>query len=262
LVKRFFSKAYIGLILAFLYMPILVLIVFSFNKSRTMSKWGGFTLSWYSELFNDPMILEALWITISVAVLSAIIATIIGTLAAIGIHNMRKGTRRIVTSISYIPKVTPDIVTGISLMLLFIFLKIPRGYFTLLLSHITFNIPYVIFSVMPKLKQMPASTYEAALDLGATPGYAMRKVLLPQIMPGIITGLLFAFTLSLDDFVVSLFTRQDINTLSIIIYSMARKGISPKINALSALMFVSIMALMITINFRTKRNGKKEGPKL
>ena len=246
--------------LLFLYAPIATLIIFSFNAGKTMGKWSGFSLKWYEQLFQDPSLMSALSTTLTIAVLSALIATVIGTLAAIGIHSMQKRTRSLVETATYIPMLNPDIVTGISLMLLFLFLRVSLGYTTLLLAHITFNIPYVIFSVLPKLRQMPQNLYEAALDLGCKPTRAMWKIIVPQIMPGIVTGAIFALTLSIDDFVVSYFTTQGVSNLSIAIYAMARRGISPKINALSAIIFVSIVTLLLIVNIRANRvqNGKEK----
>lgn len=257
--KRFLTKSYAALIYLFLYAPILILIVFSFNASKSRGNWAGFTLKWYIELFQDRQIMRALYYTMIIAVLSAVIATVIGTAAAISIHNMRKLKKKIVMNITYIPVVNPEIVTGLSLMLLFIFTNFQLGFISLLLAHITFNIPYVILSVLPKLKQLDKNLYEAALDLGATPFYAYRKVVLPEIMPGIITGLLLAFTLSVDDFVISFFTTgSGVSTLSIIVYSMARRGINPKINALSSLLFLTVLILLVIVNFRSGENKNKE----
>ena len=257
--KRFLARGYAALIYLFLYAPILILIVFSFNASKSRGNWAGFTLNWYLELFQDRQIMKALYYTMVIAVLSAIIATVIGTAAAIGIHNMKRLKKTIVMNLTYIPVVNPDIVTGLSLMLLFIFTNLQLGFVSLLLAHITFNIPYVILSVLPKLKQLDKNLYEAALDLGATPLYAYRKVVLPEIMPGIITGLLLAFTLSVDDFVISFFTTgSGVSTLSIIVYSMARRGINPKINALSSLLFLTVLILLVIVNFRSGENKNKE----
>jgi len=259
-VKDFLKRFYVFLIFAFLYAPIIVLIIFSFNDSKSRGNWSGFTLKWYRQLFHDQQIMNALYYTIIVAVVSSLVATVIGTAAAIGIHNMNKFKKAVIMNITYLPVMNPDIVTGISLMILFIFLRMELGFITLLLSHITFNIPYVILSVLPKLRQLNKHMYEAALDLGATPLYAYRKVILPQIMPGVITGLLLAFTLSLDDFIISFFTTgSGVANLSIVVYSMARRGISPKINALSTLMFVSVLLLLIIVNRRTSKdnNGKR-----
>ena len=256
MVMRFLKRAYVFLIFAFLYAPILVLIVFSFNESKSRAKWEGFTLKWYYELFQDRHIMSALYYTLLIAVLSSIIATIIGIIASLGIYQMRKVPQGLVLNLNYIPILNPDIVTGISLMVLFIFMKMNLGFATMLLAHITFNIPYVILSILPKLKQMNKHLYEAALDLGATPAEAFWKVILPEIMPGVITGFLLAFTLSLDDFVISFFTTgSGVSNLSIVIFGMARRGISPKINALSTLMFVSVLTLLIIVNIRMSKDN-------
>ncbi len=248
-IKRF----YLALVLAFLYVPIVVLIVQSFNAGKSRAKWEGFSLRWYEELFRDPDIIKSLLITLSIALLAALFATIIGTLAAIGIHAMRKRPQSIMLTLNNIPMTMPDIVTGISLMLLFIFTQVERGFVTMLLAHITFDIPYVILSVMPKLQQMNKHTYEAALDLGATPGYALFHVILPEIVPGVVTGAMLAFTLSLDDFTISYFTTSPlVQNLSTLIYSQARKGIKPTMNALSALMFIALLILLLLVNKRTR----------
>ena len=232
---KFIKRFYLSLILFFLYVPIVVLIVQSFNAGKSRAKWEGFSFRWYQELFNDAAIMQALYVTVSIAVLAAIFATILGTLAAIGIHAMQKRPQSLMMTLTNIPMTMPDIVTGISLMLLFIFTKVERGYVTMLLAHITFDTPYVILSVLPKLKQMNKHSYEAALDLGATPMYALFHVILPEIMPGVITGAMLAFTLSLDDFTISYFTTSPlVQNLSTLIYSQARKGIKPTMNALSA----------------------------
>ena len=249
--SRMFKRGYLALMLLFLYVPILVLIVQSFNAGVSRAKWQGFSLKWYIDLFNSASIMNAFYITVTIALLAALFATILGTLAAIGIHAMQKRPQGIMMTLTNIPMTMPDIVTGISLMLLYIFTRIPRGYFSMLLAHITFNIPYVILSVMPKLKQMNKFSYEAALDLGATPGYALRHVILPSVMPGVITGALLSFTLSLDDFTISYFTTSPlVQNLSTLIYSEARKGIKPTMNALSALMFVALLVLLLAINRR------------
>ena len=196
MVKRFFERFYVGLILLFLYAPIIILINLSFNGSKSRAKWGGFTLKWYKALFQNQSIMNALYATLIIAILSAFIATIIGTAAAIAINSMKKTPRTIMVAITNIPMLNADIVTGISLMLLFVALKYTLGFSSVLISHITFNIPYVILSVMPKLKQLNPHTYEAALDLGASPVYAFFKVILPDIFPGVLTGFFLAFTLS------------------------------------------------------------------
>ena len=252
---KFLKRFYLGIILVFLYVPIVVLIIQSFNAGRSRAKWEGFSLRWYGELFHDTRILNALNVTLSVAVLAMIFATILGTLAAIGIYSMKKRPQAIMMTLTTLPNTMPDIVTGISLMLLFLFAKVNRGYLTMLLAHITFDTPYVILSVLPKLKQMNKHTYEAALDLGATPTYALTHVIIPECMPGIITGAMLAFTLSLDDFTISYFTTTPlVQNLSTLIYSAARRGIEPSLNALSALMFVALLVLLLVVNRRTAEN--------
>ena len=256
--ESFIKRFYLLLIFVFLYTPIVTLMVFSFNDSKSMGKWNGFTLRWYADLFQSVRIMEALKYTLIIAVLSSVIATVIGTLAAIGIHRMKGLPKKTLLNINNLPVLNPDIVTGISIMSLFIFIlpilnkigiNAQFGFMTKLLAHITFNIPYVILSVLPKLKQLPNNITEAALDLGATPGYAMRKIILPQIKPGIVAGLLMAFTMSIDDFVISFFTTgPGVTNLSIEIYSMARKGINPSINALSTLMFLTVLILLLFVN--------------
>lgn len=258
--KKTLKKLYLFLMFAFLYAPVVILIVFSFNNSKSRAHWDGFTLKWYGELFKDKQILSSLYYTIAVALLASLIATVMGTAAAVGIHNMGRIRKSMVMNLTYLPVLNPDIVTGISLMILFIFLNLKLGFLTLLLAHISFNVPYIILSVLPKLKQLNKHLHEAALDLGATPLFAFRKVILPEIMPGIITGFLLAFTLSLDDFIVSFFTTgSGVSTLSITIYSMARRGINPKINALSTIMFIVVLALLLLINRRSSGNGSSEG---
>ena len=253
---KFLKRFYLGIILVFLYVPIIVLIIQSFNAGRSRAKWEGFSLRWYGELFHDTRILNALNVTLSVAVLAMIFATILGTLAAIGIYSMKKRPQAVMMTLTTLPNTMPDIVTGISLMLLFLFAKVNRGYLTMLLAHITFDTPYVILSVLPKLKQMNKHTYEAALDLGATPTYALTHVIIPECMPGIITGAMLAFTLSLDDFTISYFTTTPlVQNLSTLIYSAARRGIEPSLNALSALMFVALLVLLLVVNRRTAENN-------
>ena len=253
---KLLKRCYLGIVLVFLYVPIMVLIVQSFNAGKSRAKWEGFSFRWYTELFQDERILNALYVTLSIAVLAMIVATILGTLAAIGIHAMKKRPQALMMTLTNLPNTMPDIVTGISLMLLFLFTKVERGYVTMLLAHITFDTPYVILSVLPKLKQMNRHTYEAALDLGATPMYALFHVIIPQCKQGIITGAMLAFTLSLDDFTISYFTTSPlVQNLSTLIYSSARKGIDPSLNALSALMFVALLVLLLIVNRRTADNN-------
>jgi len=242
---RSVKKIYMGIVIAFLYAPIIMIILFSFSAGVSRADWGGFTLQWYKELLTNQTIGEALYYTVIIALLASVISTIAGTLAAVGISGMLNPFRRIITNLSYLPIINPDIVTGISLMILFVFMKLKLGFATMLIAHIVFDIPYVIFSVLPKLQQLNKNTYEAALDLGATPGYALRYVILPQIAPGILTGLLLAFTLSIDDFVISFFTTAGIQNLSIYIYSTARRGINPMLYALMSVMFIFILTLML-----------------
>lgn len=251
--EKFLKKSYLFIIFIFLYTPIITLMVFSFNDSKSMGKWNGFTLKWYQTLFNNDRLIQALYYTVLIAIISSIVATIIGTIAAVGLHKMRGKRKSLLLNVNYIPVLNPDIVTGVSLMSLFIFIRfflpINFGFTTMLLAHITFNIPYVILAVLPKLSQMPDNITDAALDLGATPWYAFWKIILPQIKPGIFAGMLMAFTMSIDDFVISFFTTgPGVTNLSIEIYSMARRGIKPEINALSTIMFVTVLVLLLIVN--------------
>ncbi|MFQ8899217.1 MAG: extracellular solute-binding protein [[Clostridium] scindens] len=249
MIKKFLQRFYLVLIFVLLYAPIVTLMVLSFNKSKTRSKWGGFTTKWYVELFKNEQIMNALYTTLIIALLSALIATVIGTAAAIGIQAMHRKFRTTMMGVTNIPMLNADIVTGISLMLLFIAFRFSLGFSTILLAHITFNIPYVILSVMPKLKQTNVSTYEAALDLGASPVYAFFKVVFPDILPGVSSGFLLAFTMSLDDFIITHFTKgPGVDTLSTKIYSEVRKGIKPEMYALSTILFLSVLLLLILVN--------------
>ncbi len=258
MVKKFLSRFYIGTILLFLYAPIIILIVLSFNASKSRAKWGGFTLKWYSELFQNESIMSALYTTLIIAFSSALIATILGTAAAIAMNSMKRTPRTILMAITNIPMLNADIVTGISLMLIFVALNFTLGFTSVLLAHITFNIPYVILSVMPKLRQLNPHTFEAAQDLGASPIYAFLKVILPDIFPGVLSGFFLAFTMSLDDFVITHFTKgPEINTLSTKIYTEVRKGIKPEMYALSTIMFVTVLLLLIFIN---RRDAGKNTP--
>jgi len=254
--KQTIKKIYLGLIILLLYAPIATLIVLSFNNSKTRAKWGGFTLNWYVELFQNESIMNALYTTLIIALLSALIATVVGTMAAMGMQAMNRKFRTVMMGVTNIPMLNADIVTGISLMLLFIVLRFSLGFTTILLAHISFNIPYVILSVMPKLRQTSRQTYEAALDLGATPIYAFFKVVFPDIFPGIISGFLLAFTMSLDDFIITHFTKgPGVDTLSTKIYSEVRKGIKPEMYALSTLLFVTVLLLLILINAKPSKKS-------
>ncbi len=251
-------KIYIALIFIFLYAPIVTLIVLSFNASKTRAKWGGFTLKWYQSLFNNQVIMQALWNTLAIAFISSLIATVIGTIACISMQSMKRRNRAIMMGITNIPMLNAEIVTGISLMLLFISLGIKFGFLTILLAHITFNIPYVILSVMPRMKQLNPSTYEAALDLGASNLQAFFKVTFPDLLPGILSGFLMAFTMSLDDFIITHFTKgPGIDTLSTKIYTEVKKGIKPEMYALSAIIFVTVLILLILVNYTPKEKHKK-----
>lgn len=258
------SRIYTFLIFLFLYAPILVLIVFSFNGSAVGSRsvFSGFSLRWYGQLFQDGFLLTALRNTLVIAVVAAFVSTVLGTAAAIGITGMNRWMRRAVMNVTNFPMVNPDIVTGVSLMLLFVagtrmLGGASLGMMSLILAHITFCLPYVILSVMPKLRQMDPNLSEAAQDLGCPPVSAFFRVVLPEIFPGILTGLIMAFTLSIDDFVVSYFTSGTTQTLPIFIYSMTRKRVSPEINALSTCLFGIIIVLLLVINVRTAKDAKR-----
>ncbi|MBQ3587948.1 MAG: ABC transporter permease [Oscillospiraceae bacterium] len=258
--KKLVKNLYWVLVLGFLYMPIFVMIAFSFNQSKSRTVWTGFTLKWYVELFKNEAIIKAFCVTLFVAVVSAIVATVLGTIAAVGIDAMKNWEKSVVINISYMPVVNPDIITGISLLLLF---NVFRQWFdfefglgTLLISHITFNLPYVILSVMPKLKQMDYRVYEAALDLGCNPTQAFFKVVVPEILPGIISGFLMALTFSIDDFIISYFHSGHAQTLPVAIYAMARRRVSPEMYALSTIMFLIILAVLLVVNIRSSKEEK------
>lgn len=253
MIKKSLQKLYLALIFIILYAPIVTLIVLSFNQSKTRSKWGGFTLKWYKELFQNEQIMSAFYTTLIIAFLSAAAATVIGTAAAIAIQGMKNRWRTLYMGVTNIPMMNAEIVMGVSLMLLFIACRMTLGFGTILIAHITFNIPYVILSVAPKLKQTNRHVYEAALDLGASPLNAFCKVVFPDIVPGVLSGFMLAFTMSLDDFVITHFTKgPGIDTLSTKIYTEVRKGIKPEIYALSTIMFVTVLVLLILINYSPK----------
>ncbi|MBR3678631.1 MAG: ABC transporter permease [Oscillospiraceae bacterium] len=256
------SKAYLGLVLMFLYVPIFVLIIFSFNTTKSRTVLSGFTLDWYIRLFKNEVIMTSLMNTILIAVAASIASTILGTTAAIGINSMKKLPRTIVMNITNFPIINPEIVTGVSLMLLFVFfaarMHFEFGFWTLLIAHITFDVPYVILNVMPKFRQMDPFLYEAAQDLGCNPIKAFFKVVLPEIMPGIISGFLMSFTYSLDDFIISYFTcGPNTQTLPITIYSMTRRKVSPEINALSTIIFLIVVIVLIVKNIIERKHGAK-----
>lgn len=258
-----FSNLFMALVFLFLYAPIFVLIVFSFNAIKSRSVWGGFSLQWYVQLFENTRILDALSTTLLLSVLAATIATVAGTAAAIGFHNMKRRSRGALMTVSNITMTNAEIITGVSMMLLFVLVGrvfgFVQGFGTLLIAHITFDIPYVLLSVMPKLRQLDPNIYEAAQDLGAKGFLAFRRVVLPEILPGVLNGALIAFTMSIDDFIISYFTAgSETSTLALEIYSMTRKRISPEINALSTLMFLTVLILLVVVNVRQTRQERAE----
>ena len=263
--KRLLQRTYIVLIFGFMYLPIAVLIAYSFNESKSRAVFTGFTLGWYKSLLQNEMILSALATSVVLALVSSVIATVLGTLATIGINSMSRRTQLIVNNISYVPVVNPEIITGVSLMLLFVLLQRAGlggeggifGWFTLLVAHITFNVPYVIFNVSPKLCQLDPSLYNAAQDLGCTPRQAFFKVILPQLTPAVLSAFLICLTYSIDDFMISYFNCGTMQTLPIAIYSMTRKKVSPEINALSAIMFLIILAIILVSNALDSRTYRK-----
>lgn len=261
--KRFFAQCYIWLLLIVLYAPIVFIAVFSFTESKVLGNWTGFSTNLYANLFSGNMqgtgsLILAIENTLLIALLAAIFSTLLGTVAAIGLHNMRGRTKSAITFLNNIPMLNPDIITGVSLFLLFVFLHVSQGYLTVILAHITFCTPYVVLNVLPKLTQMNPNIYEAALDLGATPFQALRKVLIPILKPGMISGFIMAFTMSLDDFAVTFFTRGTVglDTLSTYIYTDARKGgLTPELRPLMTLLFVGMLILLIIINIKQIRNS-------
>lgn len=260
-----FAKVYLALVMMFLYVPIFVLIVFSFNTTKSRSVMSGFTFDWYIKLFKNEIIMSSLMNTIIIAVLASMVSTILGTAAAVGIKNMKKVPKAIVLNITNFPIINPEIVTGVSLMLLFVFfaarMNFEFGFVTLLIAHITFDVPYVILNVMPKLNQMDPFLYEAAQDLGCNPLKAFFKVVLPEIMPGVVSGFLISFTFSLDDFIISYFTcGSSMQTLPVTIYSMTRRKVSPEINALSTIIFLTVVVILVIKNIiEIKSNAKVKG---
>ncbi len=258
MVKKIASRFYLFFMFLFLYLPIVVLIILSFNSSKSKVTWGGFTFDWYISCFQSEHIIDAFFTTIQITLLSAVISTIIGTLAAMGIHSMRRKSRTIYLGATNIPLLNADIVTGISMMLLFVkFVEL--GFVTVLLAHITFSIPYVILNVLPKLNQASPSTYEAALDLGASPINAFFKVTWPEIRSGVFSGFLMAITMSLDDFSITYFTKgAGVNTLSTMLYTELRKGIQPELYALSTLLFITVFVLLLAANIRPERKRNEK----
>ena len=261
--NKILSRTITAFVIVFLYIPIFVLIAFSFNASKSRAHFTGFSLQWYEKLFHNEAILTSLLNTIIIALVSSLIATIIGTAAAIGIHRMKPITKTTIMNITYIPIINPEIITGVSLMLLFraftVYSGFQFGFVSLILAHITFNIPYIIYSIIPKLRQMNPNLVEAAEDLGCNPRQAFFKVTIPEIMPGVLSGFLMAITYSIDDFIISYFNSgTTVETLPITIYSMTRKKVSPEINALSTIIFIVILAILIIRNAISNYKLRKE----
>ena len=253
MVKKYAGRLYLAIIFLFLYLPILVLIALSFNNSKSRVTWGGFTFQWYAALFQNETIMEAFLMTVQITLTASVLATIIGTLAAIGIQAMRRRGKTILIGATNIPLLNADIVTGISMMLLFVRFS-TLGFSTVLIAHLTFDIPYVILNVLPRLNATSKAAYEAALDLGATPAYAFYKIVWPDIAPGVFSGFLMAVTMSLDDFSITYFTKgAGVNTLSTMLYTELRKGIRPEMYALSTILFGIALLLLLLMNFRSSR---------
>ena len=256
--KSLFSRFYLVLVLAFFYLPILYVIVFSFNDSKSLSKFTGFSLQWYEKMFANRTIMESIYYTVVIAVIATVVSTIVGTIAAIGLSKSKRIVKELTLQINNLPMMNPEIVTAIGLMLLFTSLNIKTGFMTLLLAHIAFCIPYVMLSIMPKLRQMDISVFEAAQDLGCSPSQAFFKVVIPEIMPGIVAGFLMSFTYSLDDFIISYFvTGPTSQTLPITIYSMTRRKVSPEINALSTIIFVVVLTVLLLVNVGDARRERE-----
>lgn len=262
--KRFLAQTYLWLLLAMLYAPIVIIAIFSFTEAKVLGNWTGFSTKLYTSLFSGGVhhsLLSAIENTLIIAIVAAALSTLLGSVAAIGIHNLRGHKKIVMNTLNNIPMLNPDIITGISLFLLFVSLGITQGYATVILAHVAFCTPYVVLCIMPRLQQMNPDIYEAALDLGATPFQAMRKVIIPEIKPGMISGFILAFTLSIDDFAVTIFTigTGGLETLSTYIYADARKGgLTPELRPLSTIIFVTVLLLLIIINVRSQRAAKKK----
>ena len=259
MIKRILSSSYLGLLLVMLYAPILIIIIFSFTEAKVLGNWTGFSMKLYTSIFQGGIhhsLTSALWNTLIIGLIAAFASTVLGTMAAIGIYNLMPRAQKAMQMVNTIPILNPDIITAISLFLLFVSLRISQGYATVILAHITFCTPYVVLSVLPRLRRMNPNLYEAALDLGATPFLAVRRILLPELKPGMISGFILAFTLSIDDFVVTLFTigNEGLETLSTYIYADARRGgLTPELRPLSAIIFISVLILLLIINQRAAK---------
>ena len=264
--RKVFARIYIWIVLVVLYAPILFIAVFSFTEAKSLGNWTGFSMNLYKNLFTGSMqnssgLISAVENTLVIALIASVIATLLGTVAAIGIFNLKGRKKNVMNFLNNIPMINPDIITGVALFLLFVFLHISQGYITVVLAHITFCTPYVVLNVMPKLSQLNPNIYEAALDLGATPMQALRKVLVPALRPGMISGFILSFTMSLDDFAVTFFTRGTIglDTLSTYIYADARKGgLTPELKPLMTILFLLILVVLLIINIRQSKNSNKK----
>ena len=261
MVKKILCHGYLWALLLLLYSPILLIIIYSFTEAKVLGNWTGFSTRLYENLFVQGAhhsLVDALWNTVTIALITAAVSTLLGTLTAIGVFNLRPGPRKAISFVNNIPILNGDIIMGVSLFLLFVTVGIPQGYTTVVLAHIAFCTPYVILSVLPRLKQMNPNLYEAALDLGATPGQALRMVIVPEILPGMIAGFMLAVTISIDDFAVTIFTigNEGLETLSTFIYADARKGgLTPELRPLSTIIFIVVLILLIVVN---RRSGKKQ----
>jgi len=264
--NNFLHKIMLALVFLFLYAPIIVLIIFSFNSTKSRSVWTGFSLQWYEKLMHNSTIMNAIYITLLCAIIATVVATVVGTISAVGFFNMKKRNRGILLTINQIPVVNADITMGVSLCLMFVaagsVMHFKLGFISMLIAHITFDIPYVILSVMPKLYQMDGNLMAAAQDLGCTWFRGFRKVVLPEIMPGIVNGALIAFTMSIDDFIISYFTGGNAQNLSMVIYAMTKKRISPEINAISTILFVAVIVLLLITNLLEARQEKRAKSKI
>lgn len=263
MMQKILAKGYLWLLLMMLYAPIVIIMVFSFTEAKVLGNWSGFSTRLYTSLFKggtQHSLVNAVWNTFAIAMLAASISTLLGSIAAVGIFNLKSRARQAVGFVNNIPMLNPDIITGISLFLLFVSFGVSQGFATVVLAHITFCTPYVVLSVLPRLKQMNQNVYEAALDLGATPFQALRKVILPEIRPGMISGFILALTLSIDDFAVTIFTigNEGLETLSTFIYADARKGgLTPELRPLSTIIFITVLVLLLVINKRAEKNKSR-----
>ena len=263
-IKKVLAKSYLGLVLLMLYLPIIFIAIFSFTTAKSLGNWTGFTFQLYENLFtgansSSVALLSALKNTILIALMASTVSTVLGTLAAIGIYNMRGRAKRTIQFLNNVPMLNPDIITGVSLFLLFVFLHVSKGYVTVVLAHITFCTPYVVLNVLPRLTQLNPNIYEAALDLGATPSQALSKVLIPQLRPGMVSGFILAFTMSLDDFAVTYFTAgsSGLETLSTYIYADARKGgLTPELKPMMTIIFLVVLLVLFFVNFRIIKKQK------